>query len=463
MSDKNFRREKLRKYKLITVAMALACMTHGSAFAQNYEVSNATELKTALTKATAADTISFKNDIDMSGANSIDLTNKNITINGAGFGITSSRNFALLVKQKGNLILNNIGRVDNDYNVISSFNNSQDKQGNWGGPITTQNKAGTVTYDENSKLIINKSVFADNFAGTDGGAIGLQTLDFDIKNSVFINNSSGQEGGAIWAEANFGNIENCYFRGNFVRDKKTNTSIGGAIANYSYYDNRPAYIDNISGTFIENYSYNVGGAIVNRQSKADATINKISGTFNSNYSIQTGGAIANAAGTINSIDGTFTKNYLLNTNTSTGNVSGATLLKLNESLGGAISNTNTGGGNEATNDSHIKSITGEFIGNFINTKNGKAYGGAIYNAGIIDEISGIFKDNYVYTEGTADNLALGGAIYSTRNLTITSGKNGTLFSGNYSATKTQGRNYNAIYMGSADATLYLIPKSGKTI
>ncbi len=463
MSYKNFRREKLRKYKLITVAMALACMTHGSAFAQDYKVSNATELKTALTKATAEDTIIFKNDIDMSGANSIDLTNKNITIDGAGFGITSLRNFALLVKQKGNLILNNIGRVDNDYNVISSFNNSQDKQGNWGGPITTQNKAGTVTYDENSKLIINNSVFANNFAETDGGVIGLQTLDFDIQNSVFINNSSGQEGGAIWTEVNSGNIENCYFRGNFVRDKKANTSIGGAIANYSYYDNRPAYIDNISGTFIENYSYNVGGAIVNRQSKADATINKISGTFNSNYSIQTGGAIVNAAGTINSIDGTFTKNYLLNTNTSTGSVSGATLLKLNESLGGAISNTNTGGGNEATNDSHIKSITGEFIGNFINTKNGKAYGGAIYNAGVIDEISGTFKDNYVYTEGTADNLALGGAIYSTRDLTITSGKNGTLFSGNYSAANTQERNYNAIYMGSADATLNLIPKSGKTI
>ncbi|MGN0031579.1 MAG: hypothetical protein ACI37Q_06470 [Candidatus Gastranaerophilaceae bacterium] len=465
MPYKYFSQNRLGKYKLITVATALACIAiNSAAYAQDIEVSTSTELRNALNKATAADTIIFKNDIDMtSGAYSIDLTGKNISIDGKGFGIASLRNLALLVKQKGTLTIKNIGKVDNDYNVISSFNNNQDKQGGWGGPITTQNRSGAVTYDENSKLTISDSVFTNNYAGTDGGAIGLQSLDFDIQNSVFINNSSGQEGGAIWAEVNKGNIENCYFKGNFVRDQKKNTSIGGAIANYSYYADRPAYLDKVSGTFIENYSYNIGGAIVNRQSKADATINNISGTFNSNYSIQAGGAIVNAAGTINSIDGTFTKNYLLNTNTSTDGVSGATLLKSNESLGGAIANTNTGGGNEATTVSHIQSITGEFIGNFINTKNGKAYGGAIYNAGIIDEISGTFKDNYVYTEGTADNLAFGGAIYSTKDLTITSGKNGTLFSGNYTAANTQERNYNAIYMGSADATLNLIPKSGKTI
>lgn len=262
-------------------------------------------------------------------------------------------------------------------------------------------------------------------------------------------------------QGNYGNIENCYFKGNFVRDKQQNTSIGGAIANYGYYVNRPTYIDNIIGTFIENYSYNFGGAIVNRAFKSTAEINKIKGDFSSNYAIQVGGVILNAAGTINSIDGTFTNNYLLNTNTSSSAVKNSTLL-LNNSFGGAIANTQTGG-TEANKDGYIKSISGDFIGNFINTKNGKAYGGAIYNSGKIDEISGTFKDNYVFSEGTDNNLALGGAIYSTKDLTVTSGKNGTLFSGNYTLLNDGNRNYNAIYIDSNSATLNLKPKSGKTI
>lgn len=253
---------------------------------------------------------------------------------------------------------------------------------------------GAVTHYDNAKLTIENSVFSNNFSPVDGGVLGLQTIDFDVQDSVFIKNSSGQEGGAIWAEVNHGNIENSYFKGNFVRAKGANTSIGGAIAQYGYYADRPSYINNISGTFIENYSYNFGGAITNREANSTAEINKISGDFQSNYAIQTGGAILNAAGTINSIDGTFTNNYLLNTNTSSSAVKNS-ILSQNNSFGGAIANTQTGG-TEAKKDGYIKSISGDFIGNFINTKNGKAYGGAIYNSGIIDEISGTFEDNYVF-------------------------------------------------------------------
>ena len=455
-------KNKLRRYKLITIAMILACMTaNNKAFAGDIFVTDSTELKNAINSATVADTILIQNDINMSGIGSMNITGKNITIDGQSHGITSSRDFALIIKQKGNLTIKNVGQVDKDYNIISSFSNNYDKVAPWGGPITTKNNAGTVTYDENSKVTIENSVFSNNYALTDGGVLALQTLNFDIKNSVFINNSAGQEGGAIWMQGNYGNIENCYFKGNFVRDKQQNTSIGGAIANYGYYVNRPTYIDNIIGTFIENYSYNFGGAIVNRAFKSTAEINKIKGDFSSNYAIQVGGVILNAAGTINSIDGTFTKNYLLNTSTSTANVKSSTLVS-NNSFGGVIANTATGG-NEATNLSYIGTITGDFIGNFINTKNGKAYGGAIYNSGIIDEISGTFKDNYVFSEGTDNNLALGGAIYSTKDLTITSGKNGTLFSGNYTLLNDGDKNYNAIYIDNDTATLNLKPKSGKTI
>ena len=454
--------KKLRKYKLITIAMVLACMNANSyALADTINVTNASELKAAINSATAANTIVLSNDIDMSGIRDLSIKNKYVNIDGNYHGISSSRNFALLLDTKTNLTIKNVGQVDKDYNIISSFNNNYATSGSWGGPITTQSYPGAVTHYDDAKVVIENSVFSNNFAPTDGGVIGLQTIDFNIKDSVFINNSSAQEGGAIWAGVNYGNIENCYFKGNFVRAKGLNTSIGGAITQYGYYANRPTYIDNISGTFVENYSYNFGGAITNREANSIAKINKIAGDFQSNYAIQTGGAILNAAGTINSIDGTFTNNYLLNTNTSSSAINNSTLL-LNNSFGGAIANTQTGG-TEAKKDGYIKSISGDFIGNFINTKNGKAYGGAIYNSGIIDEISGTFKDNYVFSDGTDNNLALGGAIYSTKDLTVTSGKNGTLFSGNYTLLNNGNRNYNAIYIDSNTATLNLKPKSGKTI
>ena len=443
------------------IVLFLAVATGLPAFAGDVNVQNATELKNAIDSATTDKTIVLQNDINMSGTGGMNITGKSVAIDGQNHGITSSRNFSLIIKQKGNLTIKNVGQVDRDYNIISSFSNNYDTSSPWGGPITTQNNAGTVVYDENSKVILENSVFSNNYAKTDGGVLGLQTLSFDVLNSVFINNSAGQEGGAIWTQSNWGNIENSYFKGNFVRDLQQNTSIGGAITNYGYYANRPTYIDTISGTFIENYSYNFGGVIANRGYKSAADINKISGDFSANYAIQTGGAILNAAGSINTIDGTFIKNYLLNTRTSSSTVKNSTLLQ-NNSFGGAIANTATGG-NEATNDSYIKSISGDFIGNFINTKNGKAYGGAIYNTGIIKDISGTFEDNYVFSEGTSANLALGGAIYSTKDLTITSGKHGTLFSGNYTLQNIGERNYNAIYIDNANATLNLTPKSGKTI
>lgn len=333
--------KKLRKYKLITIAMVLACMNANSyALADTINVTNASELKAAINSATVVDIV-LSNDIDMSGIRDLSIKSKDVNIDGNYHGISSSRNFALLLDTKTNLTIKNVGQVDKDYNIISSFNNNYATTGSWGGPITTQNYSGAVTHYDDAKVVIEKSVFSNNFAPTDGGVIGLQTIDFDIKDSVFINNSSAQEGGAIWAEVNYGNIENCYFKGNFVRAKGSNTSIGGAITQYGYYANRPTYIDNISGTFIENYSYNFGGAITNREANATAEINKIAGDFQSNYAIQTGGAILNAAGTINSIDGTFTNNYLLNTNTSSSAVKNSTLL-LNNSFGGAIANTQTG-------------------------------------------------------------------------------------------------------------------------
>ena len=62
--------KKLRKYKLITIAMVLACMNANSyALADTINVTNASELKAAIDSATAtaANTIVLSNNIDMPG------------------------------------------------------------------------------------------------------------------------------------------------------------------------------------------------------------------------------------------------------------------------------------------------------------------------------------------------------------------------------------------------------------
>ena len=72
--------------------MALACIAiNGNAFAANIPVSTTSELKNAITNATAADTILLQNDINMSGIGGMNITGKNVTIDGKNHGITSSR------------------------------------------------------------------------------------------------------------------------------------------------------------------------------------------------------------------------------------------------------------------------------------------------------------------------------------------------------------------------------------
>lgn len=98
--------KKLRKYKLITIAMILACMTaNNKAFASDIFVTNSTELKNAINSATAANTIVLSNDIDMSGIRDLSIKSKNVNINGNFHGLSSSRSFALLLDTKTNLTI----------------------------------------------------------------------------------------------------------------------------------------------------------------------------------------------------------------------------------------------------------------------------------------------------------------------------------------------------------------------
>ena len=122
-------------------------------WAGNVDVTNFSELKSALNNATAKDTIVLQNDIKVSETYRPELTGKSVIIDGNHHGITSFRNFALIFRYKGNLVLKNIGQVDKDYNIISSFSNNSDV--GWGGPITTRDSTGMPVYDENSKIILS--------------------------------------------------------------------------------------------------------------------------------------------------------------------------------------------------------------------------------------------------------------------------------------------------------------------
>ena len=196
--------------------------------------------------------------------------------------------------------------------------------------------------------------------------------------------------------------------GNFFNLSSSN---GAAITNRTQTVFRPWEIGNITGDFINNKANGnlanepQGGAIYNRP-------------------------LAGGQTTIGSITGDFIGNSASNNNLWT-------------SFGGAIYNSTSAALQQAT----IGDITGNFIGNYVSAPRAHAYGGAIYNYGArgstvsIGTISGSFIGNYV--EGST--MAVGGAIYSSSDITIASRGKQIQFSGNYALTDGAREN-NAIFM-----------------
>lgn len=179
-------------------------------------------------------------------------------------------------------------------------------------------------------------------------------------------------------------------------------------------------INNIEGNFFNNIARREGGAIYN-----EGTINNITGDFIAN-SVQTtslgaeGGAL-NIFGLVNgSITGNFINNYAYSTNA--GAMGGAiqTERETNNIFGDFIGNyahgttayggalSNSGGSSYYGNDARIQNLVGDFIYNYSLATTGDSYGGAIYNTGDINYITGNFINNY--TQSTQN--AKGGALYS---------------------------------------------------
>ena len=333
--------------------------------------------------------------------------------------------------------------------------------------------------------------FTENHAtgrtAAEGGAIYNYSGDINTINGDFVHNytqatdlspTSGSYGGAIFnanqlrssvspRTCTIGSI-NGNFIGNYAKNVN-GFAWGGAIMNDFSNVTNAAIIGTINGNFIQNYAesetyYARGGAISNLK-----VINTITGDFIGNYAVThaantayaQGGAIHNMAGAasadnilgrIDTIVGNFIENYV----------------ESNEgpAAGGALFN-----GSFAT----IHSITGSFIDNHATSLSGTAQGGAVVNMAQIgwlkDDASqqknlqgqleydgsidgGFFHASFIGNLASSDSgEALGGAIYTASDLFITENRHS---SHAYFTENTAASARSAIYVASSDASVYLV-------
>lgn len=94
-------------------------------------------------------------------------------------------------------------------------------------------------------LLVNNSLFVNNHADHDGGAITTCYADSEIYNCVFINNSAVRDGGAIRVSIyGYGNVQDCIFMFNHADEW------GGAYYSWSGESNieRCIFLNNTAGT-----------------------------------------------------------------------------------------------------------------------------------------------------------------------------------------------------------------------
>ena len=183
------------------------------------------------------------------------------------------------------------------------------------------------------------------------------------------------------------------------------------------FNNNPArtrLTTNLSGADLsENFigqglSSGSGGAI--SYTNSSYSIGEISSFFVGNHAVTYGGAIQNQA-QIDSITGDFIGNYL----DASGNAYGGAISNASDGHIGSINSnfiqnyvttsSSAFGGAIHNTKNRIESINGDFIGNYSETSNQQAFGGAIANrsGGKIGNISANFIGNYAYEHANANS------------------------------------------------------------
>ena len=366
--------------------------------------------------------------------------NSTLVINGNNYSVNGNGKTGIIVNDGQTLHIANVGSVDENGNVVESYN----------GFTSTDN--GAVVQNKGTTKVSN-SVFTNNVAIKNGGVIYNEGT-LNVENSVFKNNGALSNGGAIY-NGNYATISGItgIFENNYVNETSgsSQAGYGGAIYNYDY-----GVIGDISASFIGNYVdstyYAQGGAIANYNNGSignvtgyfennyvqgryvhggailvqyeNSKLGDINANFVNNYASSTtgpadGGAIYMYYGTIGDITGNFDGNHVIGV--SGGSASGGAITNRYATIGNITGNfkNNYARGSETSYDNYnitgggaifgftgnFGNITGEFVGN--NAEGNYAIGGAIYNFyGHIGNVQGTFKDNHV----SATNVAQGGAI-----------------------------------------------------
>ncbi len=206
-------------------------------------------------------------------------------------------------------------------------------------------------------------------------------------------------------------------KADFINNKNVIKHLGGSINTLSgkFINNEIAiYSDVASGKIEEIIDAEFIGnshAIHSVKGGSDNNIGNVKGKFTKNIASSSGGAIAMEKGKIGNIDGVFSYNGVecdaLSTNAT--------------SRGGAI---------HISASSSSGNISGSFIGNYVAShlaEKPRAFGGAIYNANIIQDINASFTGNYLDASLSAGKtegiLAQGGAIFNSGTINSISGGN----------------------------------------
>ena len=326
--------------------------------------------------------------------------------------------------------------------IVGNFTGNYAKAIGWvqGGAIANrQSSIGDITgnfegnYVLSSGSYVNGGAIRNGYSGANS-SIGNITGNF-IGNYAKASGAYAYGGAIVNLDATIGNITGDFLN-NYASTSGT-FAYGGAIVNSN------SKIGNIKGNFIGNYAestgsgYAIAGAISNYKTIGDITGNFIGNYVTSNLDRAYAGAIFNQSGTIGSITGDFINNYAKSSGTYV--------------FGGAIENYL----------GTIGDIQGDFVNNHIKTSGTYSRGGAVDNAGTIGNIHGSFTGNYAESD-TSDYLALGGAVYTTKDLDFVADNEQHTFSGNYTK-DYRGTKDNAIFVATtatSSPTLKFETKNG---
>ncbi len=223
----------------------------------NLEVSS-TDLENSIINAENDDIITINNGTYY--LHGISIT-KNITIQGNG----NPRDIIIDGENKSSIFLIRNDSLHVSFKNITFINGLTD---NFGGAISIETghvyvdncifanntalnntNAGAISNYGNAThkayLFVNNSLFINNHADHDGGAVTTCYANSDIYNSVFINNSAHRDGGAIRVSVQgYGHVEDCIFMYNHADEW------GGAYYSWSGTSNinRCIFMNNTGGT-----------------------------------------------------------------------------------------------------------------------------------------------------------------------------------------------------------------------